>query len=406
MEARRRASVLSAIPFLAALLLLSAAHVRLRRTWRAEIALRSSINSINQGEFQRARQQLGAALQLDPNNAHYHSHLAILQERTLGRGIEPFTPERPTFDEDQLKHLRAAVQSYETTLRLNPSDDAAYHNLGWLNWFMGQNEQAIECVQKAIELDGTSYLYHISLGLLRELREDKAAAFSQYGTALYLSPGLLDSRFFRDLRRRWPEEVEGLIASTTLKLEAKLRDRFDPLVAAKLGRLYMQRQPDRALALLDAATRALPNLSRPWANLGRLYQLHGDKSWMRECYEKSVFIDGSDTLSWYRLGGYYEELNRTQDAARCYERAVNISLNPDSSHSGRVRRIYLSRYTLFDDVIPRGLLSYTGANINLPAACRRLSEIYLAAGDEERARHFAELGQKYALEIDFSSDEL
>lgn len=404
MFARGRAAArLPAIVLLAALLPLAAAHLYLRQRWKAETAFGSAVNGIKQGQFDLAQRELANALELDPDNAHYNAHVALLHERMLGRGIEPFKLEPPTFSETEQGHLRAAVQAYRNTLRLNPHDDAAHHNLGWLYWSLRQDEQAEASMRRAVEIDGDAHLYRISLALLYELRGEKAAAAGEYETALYLSPGILDSRLFRDLRRRWPEQAEGMTASITARLEAKLREGFDPLVAGKLGRLYLQQQPERAFALLNDATRALPNLSRPWANLGRLYELRGDWERMHECYERAVFLDGSDIFSWYRLGLYYDGLNRTQDATRCYERVVNISLSPESIHSGRARRIYLSRYTLFDDIIPRGMLLYTGANIDLPTACRRLSEIYQAAGDHERAKRFAELGRKYALDFDFSA---
>ena len=404
MNTRGRASVLPALLFMAALVLFLIAHLRIRKVWGADFRFGSSISSMQEGKLQRAQDELMPIVQAYPDNAHYHAHLAILHERLLDHGIEPFTLERPTFGARQMDHLSAAIQSYQNTLRLNPSDDAAYHNLGWLYWFTRQDDQAIACAQKAVELDPSAYLYHVSLGVLHELREDKTTALSEYERALSISPGLLDSRFFRDLRRRLPSDVEALITTVTSKLEARLKDGFDPLSAGKLGRLYLERQPARARELLEAATRDLPNLSRPWANLGRLYELQGDKTRMKECYERTIFLENSYALSWYRLGNYYEELNQTQLAARCYERAVNFSLKPGSTHAWNVRRIYHSSYTLFDDVIPRGLLSYVGPNIDLPAACQRLSEIYTASGDEAHAKHFAEMSEQYGREIDFSSE--
>jgi tetratricopeptide (TPR) repeat protein len=124
---------------------------------------------------------------------------------------------------------------------------------------------------------------------------------------------------------------------------------------------------------------------------------------MKACYERAVFVDGSDALSWYRLGRYYDRQHSSSDAARCYERAVQLFLNPESVRSGSVRRIYISRHTLFDDVIPNGWLLYTSPSFDLPSACRRLSEIHQAAGHLEEAKRFAELGQKYAREMDFSN---
>jgi tetratricopeptide (TPR) repeat protein len=392
---------MSTIPFLVALVLFTIAHIQLRQTWIAEDAFGYSLRSIRQEQYQSAQDHLTRALQLAPDDAHYHAHLAILNERMVGHGIEPFTVERPSFDESQMDHLRKAIQSYQNTLRLNAADDFVYHNLAWLYWFTRQDDQAIESAQKAVTLNHGAYLYHVSFGVLRELRGEKEAAFREYETALYLSSGLLDSRFFRDLRRRWPQEAEALIAATTANLETELKDGFDPVLAGKLSRLYIERQPERALELLQATTRILPNLSRPWSNLGRIYELQGDKRRMKDCYERTLFLEGSHALSWYRLGSYYDELNQTQDSARAYEQAVNFSLRPESNHSWVVRRIYHSSFTLFDDVIPRGLLSYTGSNIDLPAACRRLSEIHTAAGDHNRAKHFAELGEEYARKIDF-----
>jgi len=194
-----------------------------------------------------------------------------------------------------------------------------------------------------------------------------------------------------------------MIDEVTARLEARLQNGFDPPVAGRLGRLYLQRQPQRSLDLLSAAITALPNLSRPWANLGRLYELRGDKQRMKECYERALFLDGSQSLAWYRLGSYYEELNQPQEAARCYERAVNAALKPDSNHFLVVRRIYVSGYAVPDDVVPEGLLSYIAANLDLPEVCRRLAGIYSAAGNAERAKYFAELGEHQAREIDFSS---
>jgi tetratricopeptide (TPR) repeat protein len=403
MNTRRCTSVLTTIPFLIALVLLIVVNVQVRQRWAAEEELRSAMDNMRQSQWQPALQSLETANKQDPANAYYYSNLALVHERMAGHSIEPFTLEHPAFSEDEMGHLRAAVQSYQNTLRLNPSDDAAQHNLAWLYWFLRDDNQAIEHAQRAVELDRSSYLYHVSLGLLHELSGDKAAAFADYETAVYLSPGLLDSRFFRDLRRRSPNEVHAMIDEVTAKLETRLQNGFDPPVAGRLGRLYMQPQPQRSLDLLSAAITALPNLSRPWANLGRLYELRGDKQRMKECYERALFLDGSQSLAWYRLGSYYEELNQPQEAARCYERAVNAALKPDSNHFLVVRRIYVSGYAVPDDVVPEGLLSYIAANLDLPEVCRRLAGIYSATGNAERAKYFAELGEHQAREIDFSS---
>jgi tetratricopeptide (TPR) repeat protein len=396
-------SILAIAPMLAAMVLLLVSHLHLWQVWNGELLFGSSLKNISGQQIQTAESELAAALQYSPDNAHYYAHQALLRERSLQRHLEPFPLLRPPFSDSEREQLRAAVHSYQKVLEINPSDDHAYHNLGWLYWFLGQEEQGLACLQKAVELDNSIPLYHLSMGMQHELRGDETGADDEFGTALRLSPSLLDSRFYRDLRARLPRRAAEIVANVIRQLEIELQAGFSPVIAGKLGRLYLDTQPGRAVELLNRAILILPNLSRPWANLASYFEQHGDEAFARQCYEKAVFIDGSDALSWYRLGKYYDRQNRTPDAARCYQRAVNIFLKPESIHSGRVRRVYLSRFTMFDDVIPNGLSRYVASNFDFPFACQRLSDINRATGDLEEAKRFADLGRKYAQEIDFST---
>ena len=368
---------------LLALVLVGVAHYHLRQVWQGETAFDAAVRKVNKQQFQPAETDLSAALKISPQNAHYYAHKAVLLARIQPRGIESLLAAEPVLTAIEQQQLREAVECYERVLQFNPDDDFAYHNLAWLHFLLKEDDQAIACLRKAISLDSAVPLYHVSLGLQRERRGDRETAAAEFKTALRLSPGLLDSLFFHDLQLRADDMVHQIISDLIREFERQLERSFDPVVAGKLAKLYLDRSPELALPLLKRATETLPNLARPWANLALYFERNGDEELARSCYEKALFIDGSDAVSWYRLALYFDRRNQTAAAANCYERAVKFFSDAGSTHSTRVRRIYLSYFTLFDDVIPNGLSSYLMAGFDLRQACRRLSQIN-APGTEVR----------------------
>jgi tetratricopeptide (TPR) repeat protein len=389
-------------PLLLALGLLALSHYQLQQVWQGEVAFSAALKQINNQQFQPAAADLVVALNASPRNAHYYAHEGLLRERIQSRRIESLLAVQPVLTGSEEQQLRQAVRSYEQVLQLNPDDDLAYHNLGWLHFLLHEDREATACLRKAISLDAAIPLYHVSLGLQRERRGDREAAGAEFKTALRLSPGLLDSRFFRDFKLRSAETAERIVSELTREFAQQLDRGFDPVVAGKLAKLYLDRRADLALPLLRRATETFPSLARPWANLALYFDRNGDEESAKSCYERALFIDGSDVLSWYRLGRYFDRHNKTADAANCYAKAVNLFLRSESEHAGRVRRIYLSYYTLFDDVVPNGLSAYLMAGFNLPQACRRLSQIHAAAGETSEAARFDQLEKDYASKIDFS----
>lgn len=386
-----RRSLSDAAPFalvFVALLGFAAIHLSYRDKQKAENLLNSFVRHLERDELAPAHDDIGRAVALDPQNAHYLANQALLEERALQRRFVFGDFRDPQLTAEQRSHVENAVGSYRRALTLNPEDDFVYHNLGWLYWLLRQKQQAFDCLRRAASLDNTVPLYHVSLGLLHEYSGEGSAAAQEYAAALQLSPGLLDSPFFQELQRRAPAQAEQIVLDSIASLEGQLRRAQTPVLKAALGRLYLSREPERAAALLQEATLELPNLYRPWFNLGYLYELRGDGRQMELCYKKSIFLNGGEVLPPFRLAKYYDQHQRADEAIRYYRQAVNGWLNQASAHAGRVRRIYLSWFTVHDDIIPQGLLFYLNPDFDLAGTCRRLSELYRQIGDEKLADYY------------------
>jgi tetratricopeptide (TPR) repeat protein len=147
--------------------------------------------------------------------------------------------------------------------------------------------------------------------------------------------------------------------------------------------------------VLREATAELSNLTRPWINLGTLYEQQGDDARAELSYKKSIFLDGGETAVWLRLGKLYDRQQKFPAAISCYRRAVQSWIDQTSVHASRVRRIYLSRYTVRDDVLPNGFNAYTNPALDVVGTCARISALSRQQGNEAMATQYESIGKEY-----------
>ena len=255
-----------------------------------------------------------------------------------------------------------------------------------------QREQALRYLQKAISIDGSVALYHISLGLLYEQRGESEGAYREYALAVLLSPGVLDSRFFRDLGRRSPEAADGVIKESISQLEGQLGRGQSPILKGRLGKIYLYKNMlDKASAVLGEAVTDLPALPRPWHNLGDVYEQQGDEAAMVECYRRATFLDGDDALAWSKLGDFHNRRNHKDEAIHSYVRAVRGWMNMRSEHAGRASRIYRAKFTIFDDVVPDGFLAYCSPSPDVSKICLELARLYDEGGQSGLSNYYKDL---------------
>jgi tetratricopeptide (TPR) repeat protein len=382
------------IPLALALALYPLLYARDERERRAERSFQSFSRQLEQKQFSTAREDIERAVELSPGNAYYLSSQGLLLARESRSKFDAaaFLEKRLTFGEEELKLFEEAAQYYEKSLALNPLDDSYHHNLGWLYSFLGKRDQALRCFRKAIEIDGSVALYHVSVGLLFEQGGEIEDAYREYGVAVRLSPAIVDSRFFRDLHDRSPEAADRVVSEGISHLEEELRQNPSPILEGKLGKLYLHvNELGKASDALKQALMELPSLPRPWYSLGVIYELHGDEAAARECYDKATFLDGNDAQSWSRLGNYYDRHNNSPGAIRAYTRAVSRWINMMSEHAGRVPNVYQAQFIIADDIVPNGFLSYCSPSLDISEICLRLAKLHEDAGNVELSSYYNNL---------------
>ncbi|MDR1728345.1 MAG: hypothetical protein LBT74_10560 [Acidobacteriota bacterium] len=347
------------------LALWAATEVRQRRVADADAMYQAALLAHRRGELALADEAMGDALRLAPDNACYLAYRGLLRHRMAGAtdaagmvGTGAGAATRGGASADREK-LRAAADSYEAALRLSPEDGLFHHNLGWLYFLLGDRERALAHLEGAAASRLRDPVYHVSLGIVRERCGEPDAAARDYAEAVALSPGVLGSDFFHQLRGRDARMAEAAVAAAVAGLEAELKATADPVAKARLGGICLDSDPGRAFTLLREAVEALPNLPRAWGNLGLLHGRKGDFAGMEACFRRAHFLDGDDPQTLLGMAEAYEAKGEGREAARCRLRAEAHGSRSHSAHAGRLTTLYRGvRRMEDDDMIPQGIWSY------------------------------------------------
>ncbi len=368
---------------------------------KAESQLLSFIEQLNHKKSVDAQQNIESAIQLCPENAYYRACRGLLSDRMINNkfNVEEYLENKSLLTKADKEQIKIGITSYNKALELNPTDDEFYHNLGWLYIINQDEKQAEYCLHQSIQIDNNAAIPHISLGILKERNGEKDSALTEYSTAICRLPSILDSQFFLDLKKRMPLESKELVIHNIQDLEKEFQTSHDPTIAAKLAKFYLfQGEKQKAIQLFEWTTKKLPSLSRPWLYLGDLYQSSNEDEMFR-CYQKAAFLDKSDVYPLLRLGQFYEQKNRINDAIQYFKRSIRASNLQYAFHSSKIAAMYCltckdERLVIKDYLVPKGLLTYCAPLFDISSVYDRLSGLYTRQGNNKKAEEYTRLSKE------------
>jgi tetratricopeptide (TPR) repeat protein len=382
---------------LVSFLLLSVVSIKYYKRSMGEIYFQSFVQSLTDADYNSARSYIEKTIALCPDNAYFLAQRGLLEIRAAEIEFNPqiFINGDILLKGDAVNSAITATHYYLLAIKLNPRDDSYYHNLGWLYALLDQPDKALEAFRQAVFIDGNIAMYHISIGLVQERKGDIEESIVEYARAISLSPIISDSPFFKDLQERSPVISEEVFNRSILYLEKELQKSSSPIIAARLGKLYLHRQSlNDATEILQKALAMLPNLSRPWIYLGDIHLLQGDEKKAILFYEKANFLDKYDVFTCLRLGQAYDRGHRSKEAINYYTKALNYSSAQMSDHAARSSRLYNSWSIVANDVLVKNLLGYCSPTLNKRDIYLRLATLYSESGNSRLAKYYADNSQK------------
>jgi tetratricopeptide (TPR) repeat protein len=345
--------------------------------YRADFYLESFYKQMLAADFLSARRSIDEAIRLWPTNARYYTWSGYSYSQKLPNECPRcFQKANSPMAEADRNSSEWAIEEYEHALQLNGLDAVAWHNLAWLEHLLGDDNAAEKHWRKATTLDPDNAVFHLSYGMILEEIGKRGESLEQYESAILLAPSIVESPFFFRYRARSPQVTEQIVADCIAVLEGKLRAGNDPILEARLGKLYQYSGDTvKSSLMLEDAAEQLPNLPLVWQNLGENYEATGNLMQAMDCYKKANVINSSLAGPYLRMAELYLRQGQRGLAATNFQLAAERweRVNPiTASHNNR---LYTGPRQLIDDLLPTTLVWYVSP-CEASQAFRGLAELY------------------------------
>lgn len=330
------------------------------RFHRADAKLREYYTEVASANFTTARASIDEAIRLWPWNARYYGWRAYVDSQQLPSQCSKHSKSgNPGLSGQAKQSAQQAADDYRHALMLNGRDAVAHHNLAWLEHLLGDDAAAARNWREAVEIDPDNAAFHLSYGMFLEESGDVQASKDQYESAIELTPSILDSPFFTRYRSRSPEAANSIVYDSIATLESRLGYGDDPILEARLGKLYLYAgNIGRSRKLLDDAARQLPNLPLVWFNLGELNEARGDREQALICYQRAQAINASLAGPYLRMGQISLRNGEKDDALHDLTLAVELWQRINPITSAHNNRLYAGPMQTIDDLLPTTLVWY------------------------------------------------
>ena len=261
----------------------------------------------------------------------------------------------------QAGQLRAAETIYCQILEADPRQAEVVHLLGLVAHQLGQHDQAIELIRRAISLRGDQATYHFNLGSIYQARQQLDPAIACYREATRLDPRSVAAHLnlgaalkehgrpkeaiasFQEVLKIQPDfaEAQFNLGSALFALEdwaaaaaayrEALRLKPDYVEAiVNLGDL-MQRQDrlDESLELYDRAIQLRPDFATAYLGRGNIYKLKSKIQEATADFRSAIRLQPDYAEAYNNLGMLFQEQKQLDSALEYYRQA--LELNPASA---------------------------------------------------------------------------
>jgi predicted O-linked N-acetylglucosamine transferase (SPINDLY family) len=225
----------------------------------------------------------------------------------------------------QAGRLREAQEAYLQILAVDPKHADALHLLGVVASQVGNHALAVESIQRAIELNGTSSAFHSNLGAAFRDQGKLREAAECFRRALELNPDLSEARInlgnaLKD-QGRWEEAAACYIRALELKPDS-VEAHYN------LGTAFQEQGVlDKAIGCFQQALELRPGLAEAYNNLGTAFHAQGALEKSVDCFRRAVQLRPDLADAHNNLGAAFQAQGKLDDALASYQRAVE--LQPD-----------------------------------------------------------------------------
>jgi tetratricopeptide (TPR) repeat protein len=256
-----------------------------------------------------------------------------------------------------------AAEAYAAAIRLDPQDISAYERRATALERSEMLEEAVACLRRVAQLAPSNVVGRIQLGGLLFKTGKKEEALAVFREVLAQDPhsvpaqrglasGLFNLGRFAEAAQIFENIAAAAPPDAAKDFLAHARDSFlgadEKAEALRLCRRLMEIAPgdagnlkkmgtilgdrgelNEALLCFEEALRIDPSDAAAWVQRGDAECLAGRPQNAVAFYDEAISIDGKMARAWANKGIALDTLNRTGDAARCLETALELEPGDD-----------------------------------------------------------------------------
>jgi tetratricopeptide (TPR) repeat protein len=272
-----------------------------------------------------------------------------------------------------VKDTLKSIEEERANISNNSWPEYAYFNIGTYSEWLGNNEEAQEAYQKALDLN---YPYeHIVKGRLLSLQGLYSEALEEYKKQLKISPndGFVLTQI-ANVTDAFDAKVEYLKKSMDvdpayIQAYERLTDLYETSCLLKESYILHSKMAEKA---------AEDNYKYCFNNMGFISYKLGRNNDAVKYFNKIIEMDSGDAFPYYNLGVVYEEYGDTANAKLNFEKAY--SADPDFAHLHLVKGEMLKLEGKLEEAAAELQLEIE-KNSSSAAAFFNLGDIYYRKGD-------------------------
>jgi tetratricopeptide (TPR) repeat protein len=194
----------------------------------------------------------------------------------------------------QVGKYQKAIECFDKAIEINPEDADAWYNRGEALGQVGKYQKAIECFDKAIEINPNYINALNSKGTALHYLDEYQKAIECYDKAIEINPEDADA---------WC--AKGLSLTCLKNYQKAIEECFDKAIEINPEDADVWYSKGTALTYLTKYLEAI------------------------ECYDKALDINPDHASAWYGKGTAFRKITKYLEAIECYDKALDI--NPENA---------------------------------------------------------------------------
>ncbi len=228
----------------------------------------------------------------------------------------------------QNRYWNNGIDFYKRMLHYAPSSSRLYNNLAKAYHDDGKNDELIEILRAAIQLQSDNALAHNNLGNAYKETGNFKEAVRSYQQAIAIDPKHAGpyynlSTIYSDIENKKDEAIALL--NKSIELSPNFSKSYN-----KLGLIYLERgETEKTIELLGCAMKLNPDDPEVYHNFGYVYIQTGDYRTAEDMYLKAIKADPNYVSAYNDLAIIYFTQEKYAKAVEYCDKAVSLgSSNP------------------------------------------------------------------------------